>query len=277
MYLIRDVKQKPGATNQKSAKTSARHGSFPRLASGSWLLASLAATGCVHRRDAHPFPTVEAVQPDEAMQRRDWAQSTATYPNGAVAAGPTEFQYETDTRLPVMQYNLAESATFLGNLVLLPYNLYKHPPDTVTVYHGEVVSPTSTAQPILPAAGAVQPSTPPVIENPGAQPSTPKVVEPGAMAPPAEPSSEAKPEVPAQPAAPETAPTTPAPQNEPMTPAPSQAPSGPAAPAPQASPAPAPAPETAPAPAPAPAPEAAPAPPSEPAPRAGEVAPSTPR
>src|SRR5690242_13930633 len=58
------------------------------------LAAVISLGGCTYRHNSPPVTNVEPVQPDEAMQRRDWAQSSAVYPNGAVAAGPTDFNYE---------------------------------------------------------------------------------------------------------------------------------------------------------------------------------------
>jgi hypothetical protein len=170
---------------------------------------------------------VDPVPPDEAMVKRDWPQVTAEYPNGAVAAGPTNFNYEPKRNMPEWKYALADSGTFFVNMVLLPYNLIKDPPTKVVVAPGETVGPSYTAQPVMEPASMAQPTPPPVIENPGAEPATPPVVEPA----PAAPSSE----TPAM--APATPPAAPAPE-----PTPAPAPSEPAPPAPiQIAPQPAPA------------------------------------
>ena len=215
---------------------------------------------------------VEPIAQDEAMQNRQWTQVTAVYPNGAVAAGPTDFTREPKRNMvPEWRYWYADSFTFFGNMVLLPYNLFKHPPTEVVIAPGETVGPSYTAQPVMPAQTVIQPSTPPVIEGaepstpkvaePGAEPSTPPVVQPGAVPPPTAPSTDnttqtapaAAPATPAPDAAPAPQ-TTPAPA--PATPAPEAAPASPTIPAPATV---TPAPEAAPAPqvTPAPAPEAA--------------------
>jgi hypothetical protein len=183
--------------------------------------------GCSYRHNSPPVVNVDPVPPDEAMVKRDWPQVTATYPNGAVAAGPTNFNYEPKRNMPEWKYAFADSGTFFVNMVLLPYNLIKDPPTKVVVAPGETVGPTYTAQPVMPPPGMVQPNSYPVIENPGTEPATPPVVEPA----PAAPSSEAPAMAPATPPAPETAPA----------PAPAPAPTEPAqvappAPAPQMTP-----------------------------------------
>jgi hypothetical protein len=217
------------------------------------LVAAALSVGCTHRENTPPMATVAPAVQDEAMQRRMWDQSTAMYPSGAVAAGPTEFNYEPKRYMvPEWRYWYADSFTFFGNMTLLPFNLIGHPQTQAVIYPGETVLPSYTAQPVMPPQAVVQPSTPPVIE--GAEPTTPPVVEPGTT--PATDNSTAP--APAPEATP-TPPTEPAAQTAPATPQ--------AAPAPEATPAPAP-PTAAP---------IAPAPTPEPAPAPGEVAPSTPR
>ena len=279
MFLIHEKKQqaKPAAGSQKPVKTARRRSSI-FLASGSWLpatvcLATFFVAGCAHRENSPPEVNVEPVMPDEAMQHRDWPQATAIYANGAVAAGPTEFNYEPKRGMPECRYYYADYGTFFVNMILLPYNLYKHPQTEVVISPGETIPPTYTAQPVLPPPGMVEPGTAPVVEpgtepvvEPGTAPSTPPVVEPGAMAPPATP---ATPETTAGPTTPatEVAPAPLAPATP--TPTPEAAPAPIVLPAPEATPAPAPAA--------APAAAAAPAPATpEPAPNPGEVAPSTP-
>src|SRR3954453_22163507 len=148
------------------------------------VIACAGIVGCTYRHNSPPMETVAPVAPDEAMVRRDWAQSTAAYPNGAVAAGPTQFNYEPKRNQPEWTYTFADSGTFFVNMALLPYNLIKHPQSGEQIYPGETIGPTYTAQPTLPPAGVVEPGTSPVIENNGAEPTTPPVVEPGAVAPP---------------------------------------------------------------------------------------------
>src|SRR5262249_29537720 len=149
-------------------------------ASGFCLLAPLA--GCSARHNSPPEVLEEPVPADEAMIKRDWAQSAALYPNGAVAAGPTQFNYEPTRNMPEYKYYVADTSTFLVNMALLPYNLLTNPQGSVRIYPGQTILPTFTAQPKLPPAFAMEPSTPPVLEQ-GTEPATPKVVEPTSSTP----------------------------------------------------------------------------------------------
>ena len=119
--------------------------------------------GCTYRHNSPPVVNVDPAPSDEAMLKRDWPQVTAEYPNGAVAAGPTNFNYEPKRNQPEWKYALADSGSFFVNMVLLPYNLIKHPQTEVVVTPGETVGPTYTAQPVLPPAGIsrVRSTTPP--------------------------------------------------------------------------------------------------------------------
>src|SRR3954453_20125783 len=137
------------------------------------LIACAGLFGCSYRQNSAPVVNVDPIPPDEAMQRRDWPQAVASDPKGAVAAGPTQFNYEPKRNQPEWTYALADSGTFFVNMALLPYNLIKHPQWGVKISPGETVLPTYNAQPVMPPAGMMQPSTPPVIENPGAEPTTP--------------------------------------------------------------------------------------------------------
>jgi hypothetical protein len=179
----------------------------------------IALTGCSYRHNSPPEVLEEPVPADEAMVKRDWAQSSAYYPNGAVAAGPTQFNYEPKrNQTPEYKYYYGDSATFLVNMALLPYNLLKHPQGGVVVSPGETILPTYTAQPKLPSGYAMEPSTPPVIE-PGAEPTTPKVVEPAAPSTPAMNTPSTPPTPPATPAQASPA-TPPAPAEKAAEPAP---------------------------------------------------------
>src|SRR3954453_1275598 len=147
------------------------------------LIACAGLFGCSYRQNSAPVVNVDPIPPDEAMQRRDWPQAVVSYPNGAVAAGPTQFNYEPKRNQPEWTYALADSGTFFVNMALLPYNLIKHPQWGEQIYPGETVGPTFTAQPPLPPASTVEASTPPLL-YPGAAPSPPPVGEPGAATPP---------------------------------------------------------------------------------------------
>src|SRR2546430_2280485 len=107
-------------------------------------------SGCAHRENSPPVVNVDPIAPDEAMLKRDWPQVAAMYPNGSVAAGPAEFNYEPKRNMPEWKYYCADSGTFFLNMALVPYNLVKHPQMEVVSTPGGAVRRTYNAQPVLP-------------------------------------------------------------------------------------------------------------------------------
>src|SRR5689334_9200589 len=81
------------------------------------LSSSLASLGgCAARTPPKPDQlTDSSLRADPAMQRRDWDESRAVYPNGATLAGPTEFAFEPKRNQAGWAYYGADSATFLLN------------------------------------------------------------------------------------------------------------------------------------------------------------------
>jgi hypothetical protein len=65
---------------------------------------------------------------DEAMQRRDWDQSTAYYANGVTVAGPTGVYFEPHDRVPPgLPRGAVEAPLFVGHVVLLPFDMLWDP------------------------------------------------------------------------------------------------------------------------------------------------------
>lgn len=170
-------------------------------------IGAITLCGCAsaNRHESAPVAVVDPVAPDEAMLKRDWSPAIAAYPNGSVAAGPTEFRYEPKRGMPEWRYAFADSGTFFANMLMLPYNIIKHPLGGVKIAKGETVPPSYTAMPVLPPPMVYQPTTPPVLE-PGASPTTPPVVEPPTpgtdVTPAAPPAGELPPTPPAEPTPP---------------------------------------------------------------------------
>src|SRR5437016_3607583 len=99
------------------------------------LCALLAGAGCAARTPPKPDQLTDAtLKPDPAMERRDWDTSAAYYPNGAVVAGLTEFNFEPKHNQAGYVYYGADSFTFLLNVAVMPYNLIVTPPWTKMTY-----------------------------------------------------------------------------------------------------------------------------------------------
>jgi hypothetical protein len=65
---------------------------------------------------------------DEAMQRRDWDESTAYYTNGVTVAGPTGIYFESDPRLPLLARGAIDTPLFVGHTIALPFDFIWDPP-----------------------------------------------------------------------------------------------------------------------------------------------------
>jgi hypothetical protein len=121
--------------------------------------AAVVAVGCAVRTPPKPDQlTDNTIKPDQAMQRRDWDQSSAMYPNGQVVAGPTEFPFEPKHNQSSYSYYGADSATFLLNVAVMPYSLIVTPPWQKITYPGAVTPPTSTGTPVLASSRAPEPA-----------------------------------------------------------------------------------------------------------------------
>src|SRR5947207_2388741 len=92
--------------------------------------------GCAKRQPERVEVNTTPLVIDEAMQRRDWDRSIAYYPNGAVIAGPTLFNYEPKRNQVGYSYFASDSLTFFVNIVLLPLYYIRTPPSlTALTYH----------------------------------------------------------------------------------------------------------------------------------------------
>jgi hypothetical protein len=95
------------------------------------------------------------MEPDPAMQQRNWDRSTAEYINGDVIAGPTWQTFEPSEDLGGATYVAMEVPVFLGNLVLMPVQIIRQPPGREVVYQGEQFEPTYTAMPVSTLSGQI--------------------------------------------------------------------------------------------------------------------------
>lgn len=116
---------------------------------------------------------------DEAMALRTWSQSSAMIPNGATVAGPTFFDKEPRPGQEEWRYYFVDTATYSGNMLMLPYRMWKTPVKAEVVYPGVVIPPSFTAVPAIPDSPAViEPSTPPDAPTESPQPPEPETVIP---------------------------------------------------------------------------------------------------
>lgn len=128
---------------------------------------------------------VAPVAYDEAMAMRDWPLTVARYANGDTIAGPTNVTYEYDTTFgsasPSARRRIlaqvAESVTFVANVLLLPAQLVVNPPTENRRYEGIIIPPTYSAA--VPVPGVEKPlmveipvTTKPVLEG-SVMPATP--------------------------------------------------------------------------------------------------------
>ena len=122
---------------------------------------------------------------DEAMVLRQWSQSSAMIPNGATVAGPTFFEREPRPGQEEWRYYYADTATYAGNMLMLPYRMWKTPVKAEVVYPGVVIPPSHTAVPATP-------DSPATIEPPSA-PEAPTAAEAAAEPAPPTPETAAQP------------------------------------------------------------------------------------
>lgn len=93
------------------------------------------------------------IEPDEAMQIRDWSASAAYYQNPRFIAGPTGHLFETPYEPTQWYYAASDTALFLGQTLGIPIVLIMNPPWTPVEYAGETLPPTYHAMPPLPPPG----------------------------------------------------------------------------------------------------------------------------
>ena len=127
--------------------------------------AALATAGCANRNTTNVVPLSKvAVDYDEAMELRDWPQTTAGYGDQALTAGPSYYDYEyvgfgRDGRARQLSQpaaaRLGDTFVFLGNTLLLPVRLVQTPPWTSVKYQPDFIPPSYHAAPPLTAAERV--------------------------------------------------------------------------------------------------------------------------
>jgi hypothetical protein len=178
------------------------------------IASTVAVVGCQRMYVSTPEPLAEEMTTvDEAMQLRQWAQTAATYPDGATVAGPTNFKYEARSKMSEWRYYYADPLVFTGNALAAPYWALREPPTREVIYQGMVIDPSHHAMPPLPPEFAV----PPAESVPqDAMPSDP--VAPSDPGAPVDPVAPVDPTVPVAPDAPPAEPaplTDPAPATQP--------------------------------------------------------------
>jgi hypothetical protein len=120
-------------------------------------VASLGVGGCMVAKPAQPEAMNDApLVVDDAMQKRNFPKTEATYPNGAVLAGPTWETFQPRPDVPYQVNAIAEPGIFVGNIFLMPYQMFRQPPGSSVVWPGAVIEPTYSAMPPLPASPSQQ-------------------------------------------------------------------------------------------------------------------------
>lgn len=124
------------------------------LTAASLVLTAGAASGCQNGYEVEdaPAPT-HLAHFDEAIELRNWQQSSSLYANGDVWAGPTNTYYTWPVGDPAdSAYNsrqraalVAEPLLALGQFLALPVTLIIDPPTEKRLYEGVEVGPTYTA------------------------------------------------------------------------------------------------------------------------------------
>ncbi len=131
----------------------------PRFAFAA-ILACAAAAGCT-RRETTEIAAI-ADQPvvyDEAQALRDWPLTEAAYVEGDVTAGPAYFPLRIRKSQSLDRYTLGgaarvgDSLAFLGNLALLPAQMFITPPWATREFEGTLLPSTYHAAPPLPDEG----------------------------------------------------------------------------------------------------------------------------
>ncbi|HEX4124412.1 MAG TPA: hypothetical protein VHY37_06775 [Tepidisphaeraceae bacterium] len=100
--------------------------------------------GCMHNAPA--TQPVAELPTDEAMQHRDWSQSSAYYANGSVLA----FSNRELIKFPLQTHYLrwtGDTTVFVINAAWMPITLAYIPLFQPVIYHGYQTPPTYTAVP----------------------------------------------------------------------------------------------------------------------------------
>lgn len=84
---------------------------------------------------------------DPAMEHRNWASSTAAYANGVTVASPTGLYVRADPRLPTLAQGAVETPLFLGQVIILPFDILWDPPWKPIAYPRAQAPSSYTAAP----------------------------------------------------------------------------------------------------------------------------------
>ena len=112
-------------------------------------VASVGITGCQKTKPAPVAKLIDSpVLVDDAMQRREWEQSSAYYANGDTVAGFSGRWLEPQPRFSEGYFGrLADPAVGLTNVVIMPLTMLQTPPWKGVDYQGVIVPPTHSANP----------------------------------------------------------------------------------------------------------------------------------
>jgi hypothetical protein len=115
-------------------------------------ITAMAGAGCSSTAPTRPELSQATLTIDTAMQQRDWDQSVAYYPNGAVPAWNTRFWYVPPAKSPQAIKPISEPIACIGQSLFLPVTLVMAPPFRPVIYHGVQQPSTSNAFPAPPPA-----------------------------------------------------------------------------------------------------------------------------
>ena len=121
-------------------------------------------TGWIAGCSPQPYSTrgdvnTEPLIVDAAMQQRDWDVTHAYYQNGSTLNWSTGFAYVPKPDMPNTAYSVADTGTFLINVLTSPYTFFTQSGGVVS--GGVAVPPSYTAVPPLPPTNVPLPTTQP--------------------------------------------------------------------------------------------------------------------
>ncbi len=115
------------------------------------LLPLCGLSGCWTRgeQNAAPEPVVDNIQPDSAMDLRQWSQTSAYYTNTTVVTGPTGYFWVPKPGLPRWELLAIDVPLWFYDVVRSPVSAVQVPPGTKVYNRGATVEPTYTGAPPL--------------------------------------------------------------------------------------------------------------------------------
>ena len=123
-----------------------------RSAVGIALISSSLCTlgGCWAReQNSPPEPVVDNIQPDPAMDLRQWSQTSAFYTNTTVVSGPTGYFWRPKAGLPGWEVDAIDVPLWFYDVIRSPVSAIQIPPGTKVYNRGATVEPTYTGAPPL--------------------------------------------------------------------------------------------------------------------------------